>query len=194
MTNVISRQTKEYIHDIKKPIMVEFSNELLTILTLISIAWTGITFIGVIIVGIVLIYLRCSKHRRLKSVKPIPIRSRSPSILLNEHIPSLSSVPTKSPIKYPEQQTHHYDTSSVINEHSYSYSNKNKYQQQEYMHDENDGTTTRLYSQHHKKRQSQSVKPMTDIRINDRHTPYPPDVIARERLMNNTRFSSENKY
>jgi hypothetical protein len=176
--------------------MQAFSPELLTILSLISICWAGVTCIGVLIIFIVFICLSCSKRQgRVQSVKPIQSRSTSSSLTVHEPDPLISPVSIRTPIKNLEQQKHHYDTNSVTNEHSYSY---NRYQQQEYMHDENDDTTktdqTRLHGHRHHKRQYQSVKPMTDIRIMDRHTPYPPDVIAREKLMNNTRFPIDNKY
>lgn len=186
--------------------MVSFSTELLTILVLISISLAGITFIAVLIVSIIYIYSFWSKRRKLKSIKPIPTHSTGSTISIHDESPAISPVPIKFPIrstdkhKKPERRIQHYDENSVTDEQFYL-NNKNKYQQQEYMHDENDETTTttinesRIYRQRHQNRQQQPpMKPLTDIRILDRHTPYPPDVIARERLMNITRFPMDNKY
>jgi hypothetical protein len=185
--------------------MVSFSIELLTILVLISISLAGITFIAVLIISIIYIYSFCSKRRQLKSIKPIPTHSTSSVISIDNQTPAISPVPIKFPIRSTDKQKklerhiQHYDENSVIDEQFYL-NNKNKYQQQEYIHDENDETTTtinenQIYRQRHQKRQhQQSMKPLTDIRILDRHTPYPPDVIAREKLMNITRFPMDNKY
>jgi len=182
--------------------MVSFSPELLTILVLISISLAGITFIVVLIISIIYIYSFCSKRRQLKSIKPMPTHSTGSTISINHQSPGISPVPIKIPTRSTDQQKkserrkQHYDEDSFTDEQFYL-NNKNKYQQQ----DENDDTTTinegHMYIPRHQKRQHHQqppMKPLTDIRILDRHTPYPPDVIARERLMNITRFPMDNKY
>jgi len=79
-------------------------------------------------------------------------------------------------------------------------SDNEKKHQQVYKHNGNDETTIRnehrIYTQHHQQRQQpQLVTPRRDIRIMDRDTPYPPDVIARERvMMNYVGFPIDGKY
>jgi hypothetical protein len=174
--------------------MQPFSAELLTILVLVCLSLVGVTFIAVLIILIIFLCSKCIKPRQSKLIKPI----RTPStISIDNHSPIISPVPIRNTDQHQklERKTYHYDANSAINGHS----NKNKYQQQEYMSDENDETTTtmnesRMYTQRHQKRPYQSLKPIADIRIMDRNTPYPPDVIAREKLMNNTRFPTDDKY
>jgi len=180
--------------------MQPFSLELLTILVLIAITLAVITFLTVLITFIVYIFLFCSKRRQSKTIKPAPRHSTSSTISVHNHTPPISPVPIKTPIRNGNQHKkveRHYDDNSFMDENFYL-NNKNKYQQQEYIRDKNDETTTinesRMYVQRHQKQQYQPIKPVTDIRILDRHTPYPADVIARDRLMNNTRFTMDNKY
>jgi hypothetical protein len=188
----------------KKEIMLQFGADLLTILVLISLSLAGVTFIAVLIFLIIYIF-SCLKRRRSKSIKPIPTHSTKSSVAIDDHSPSISPIPIKTPVrssdqhKKSEQKIQRYDTFNITNEHPFgSHNNKNRYQQQEYIHDENDETTTinesRIYDPYHQKRQYQSFKPTGDLRIIDRHTPYPPDVIAREKLMQNIRFPTENKF
>jgi FtsZ-interacting cell division protein ZipA len=174
--------------------MEPFSAELLTILVLICIIWAGITLIAVLIIIIIFLCKLCSKHRGSKFIRPI----RTPStVSIENHSRVITPVPIKT-IDQDKKSTPRYDTHNNLDEHAYS-NHKNKYQQQEYMRDENDDTTTindaRMYVQRQQKRSYQPIKPLsTDIRVSDRHTPYPADVIARDRLMNCTRFSTEKKY
>jgi hypothetical protein len=184
--------------------MEPFSTELLTILVLICISLTGITCIACLIIFIVYIYTFCSKRRQAKSINPIRRHSTASTVSISNHSVPISPVPRKSPIRStdqhrkPERHIQNYDTNSTMNENSY-FNNKNKYQQQEYMLDKNDETVTtindsRMYVQHHRKPNYQSVKPMADVRIMNRQTPYPPDVLAREKFMYNNRFSTDDKY
>jgi hypothetical protein len=174
--------------------MEPFSPTLLTILVLICISWTGITFIAVLIIFIIFLCKKYSKYRGSKFIRPI----RTPSTISLEN---QSGPITPAPVKYLDHEKTRYDTHTIPDEPSYS-NQQNRYQQQEYMRDDNDETTTttattndvRMYTQRPQKRLYQSVKPLADIRVTDRHTPYPADVIARDRLMNYTRFSAENKY
>jgi len=185
--------------------MEPFTNDLLTILVIICISWTGITFIAVLIIGIVFIYLSWSKRRRSKSIKPIPAQSRTSSISIPSSSPSIIRTPKKTPVKNvdhhkkSELQKHRHDAISVIDEHSHSsYNSKNKYQQDDYRNEENDETTrineTRAYGTRYQRRQPPTVKPLVDVRVNSRRTPYPPDVIARAKLMNNSLLPMDDKY
>lgn len=177
---------------------MQFSTELLSILVLVSLALAGTTFLAVLILCIIYLYSLYSKRRQCKTVKPIPTHSTGSSVSIRDHSPPLTPIPNKTSAQH-NKFDGHYHGNHMMDEHSYLNINKNKYQQQEYMRDDSDETTTTLnesqmYDQRQKKRSNQSVKPAQDIRILERHTPYPPDVIARERLMNNNRFSMNNKY
>lgn len=171
--------------------MEPLSGEVLTVLSLISICWTGVTCLAVLIFALIILCRRCLKRRRPKAIKPI----RSPSILSRDELsPAVSPVPNKSHDQH-QRTTRHYQTPSALDEVSYS-AHPNNYQQQDYTHDGNDETTmkneNRTFIQRQQKRSHQSVKPVANLRITDRHTPYPADVIARERLMNNTLFPMDN--
>jgi FtsZ-interacting cell division protein ZipA len=185
--------------------MEPFPNDILTILVIICISWTGITFIGVLIIGIVFIYLSWSNRRRSKSIKPIPSQSRMSSVSIPSSSPSIVPTPKKTPVKNVdhhkklELQKHRHDAISVIDEHSNSsYYSRNKYQKDDYRHDENDETTrinrTQAYGPRYQQRQPPTVKPLVDVRVNSRRTPYPPDVIARAKLMNNSLLPMDDKY
>lgn len=170
--------------------MEPFSAETLTILALISVIWACLTFIAVLVILIVFLCKFCAQGRRLKFINP----ARATSIVsLERRSPTITPVSIR-PLDQHKQATRQYDAHSVLEDFSYS-SHKNRYQQQDYMRDENDETTAkrggRVFVQ---RRQYQSVKPLADLRVSDRHTPYPADVLARERLMNNTLFPAENKY
>ena len=171
--------------------MQPFSTELLSILILVCLSWAGVTLIAALIFLIIFLSKHCSKRSRSKFIKPV----RTPSTV---SIENGSRAITPVPIKPVVQEKTRYDTHNNLDDHSYS-NHKNRYQQQEYMRDNYDETTTttndaRMYTQRPPKRLYQSVKPLADIRVIDRHTPYPADVIARDRLMNCTRFSTEKKY
>ena len=173
--------------------MEPFSADVLTILTLISICWTGVTCLAVLIFALIFLCRYYVKHRRPKAIKPI----RTPSVLsADEASAPVTPVPIKSHDRH-KQNTHRYESPSVLDDVSYA-NHPNKYQQQDYMHDENDETTVknenRIFVQRPSKRGYQTVKPMANLRISDRHTPYPADVLARERAMNHTRFPVDNKY
>lgn len=173
--------------------MEPFSPEVLTILTIISICLIGVTCLAVLIIGLIILCRRCLKRRRPKAIKPI----RTPSILSNDELsPRVTPIPNKSHDQH-KRTTRHYETPSVLDELSYS-GQPNKYQQQDFMHDDNDETTVkndnRTFIQRQQKRSFQNVKPVANLRITDRQTPYPADVIAREKLMNNTRFPMDSKY
>ena len=186
--------------------MEAFTPELLSILVLICVSWAGVTCILVLVLLIIFICSVCSKRRQLKSIKPSPTRRTSSSVSIANHSSLISPLPLKSPYKNleqykkPEQQKHYYDATSGMNEHPYSsHNNKNQYQQEEYTRDENDETTatineSRTYGQRHHNRRHHPVKPLRDMSVNDRPTPYPPDVLARDKLMNKSRFPKDNKY
>lgn len=173
--------------------MEPFSADVLTILTLISICWTGVTCLAVLIFAVIFLCRYCVKHRRPQAIKPI----RTPSVLsADEASVPVTPVPIKPHDRH-KQNTQRYESPSVLDDVSYS-NHPNKYQQQDYMHDENDETTVknenRTFVQRPSKRGYQTVKPMANLRLTDRHTPYPADVLARERAMNHTRFPVDNKY
>jgi hypothetical protein len=173
--------------------MEPFSPELLTILVLAALSWAGVTFIGVIVGFIVFICISRSKHRRDKHIYPTKTRSTASSISIDNHPPSIQSIIMKNPIIPIQKQEPH----KPRHDQSYSSSNqKNKYKQQEYI---NDDTTSivnesRKTAPRHQRQQYRPIKPTTDVGFIDRHTPYPPDVIAREKFMYNIRFPGDEKY
>jgi hypothetical protein len=175
--------------------MESFSSNTLTILVIIGIISSGLAFTSV---SILIIYLLCIKNRRSDIVSPVYTNSivssdsydgRSSSVSS-----SVSSIPVKSPVitstKREEQQPsrlqkYRSNSISIIDENP---SDDQKKNQQVYKRNGNDETTirseSRIYTQHYQqRRQQQPVKPRTDIQLIDRTTPYPPDVIARDRVM-----------
>jgi hypothetical protein len=161
--------------------MEPFSLETLTILTLTAVILSGVTFITVLI-------LICIKYHHSNTISPVDTRSITSS---DSHLSSVSPIPIKNPVisstKRKEQsfqpQKYHPDSISIIYERPYN--NQNKHQQV-YKNDDNDETTirseSRVYIQRHQQRRSKTI---TDVRFLDRHTPYPPDVLAREQIMLN---------
>ena len=169
--------------------MEAFSGETLSILVLIAVALSGVTFIAVLILTIGLL---CIRYRsRPTVVSPIDSYSsdRRSSVSSSSAVPS-PTVPIKSPVvksKKRQEQRSPSNSISIIDERSYD--NRKKHSQI-YNHDE---TTIRNESRVHSQRQQQ--KPMTDMRFTDRSTPYPPDVIARERIMmTHIRIPKDNKH
>lgn len=174
--------------------MEPLSPDTLTILVLVGVILSGVAFIGVSILIICLLY---KKYGRSNIVRPVNTRSRTssdsydsrPSSASSYSSSSVSSIPVKSSAitstkrEEPEKsqlQKYRSDSISIIDEHP---SNNQKKHQQVY-----DETTikseSRIDTQRHKsRRQQQSVKPTTNVQFLDRRTPYPADVIARERVM-----------
>ncbi|CAF0733291.1 unnamed protein product [Adineta steineri] len=186
--------------------MVSFNNDLLTILVLICISWAGLTCI---VAFIIIIFLLCKKCRHTTPVSPIRTPSISSSVSITNHSPLISRVPTKYPIingdrnQKLEPQRRPYNTMDSINEHSFSPRNvKNKYpdeEEEDYRYNKGNETIrtideSRVYDQRHQKRQYQLQKPVGNIRVLDRNTPYPPDVIARDKLMHNNRYTMDDKF
>ncbi|CAF0904920.1 unnamed protein product [Adineta steineri] len=192
--------------------MEPFSGNTLSILVLISAILAGIAFITV---SFLIIYLLCMRYRRSNTISPTDTRSRTSSDSRTLSVSSISSsvssvlsttlpIPVKSPvIKSPKRKTqqqqqqqqpppppqirkHHSDSITTIDE--YSSDNQNRHQSV-YKHNENNETIVqnenRIYNQRHRQRREQSAQPTTNVQFNDRHTPYPPDVLARERVMMN---------
>jgi len=200
--------------------MEPFSPELQSILVLVALICGGLSLIAV---SIVIIYLLCDcyRGRRHRSPTVIPSNTR-PSIVSGHSTDSISSTTLENPITVNNkhkrrQQQHRSDSISVIEDHhhksSSSFYNQNKHQQQqqqqqqqriqqEYKRDESNETTTsesghdRRRRHRQQQRQYQSAKPITGTHVAqiDRHTPYPPDVIERERYMNQIKFPSTNKH
>jgi hypothetical protein len=170
--------------------MEPFSVETLTILILIAVILAGVTFIAVFIL---IICLLCIKYHRSNTISPVDTRSITSSISSDSHLSSVSSIPIKNPVvlsnKRKKQSSrpknYHPNSMSILYERPYN--NQNKHQQV-YKNEDNDETTvseSRVYIQRHQERQQQRFKPITNVRFIDRHTPYPPDVLARERIMMN---------
>ncbi|CAF3038783.1 unnamed protein product [Rotaria socialis] len=188
--------------------MQPFSAELLSILVLISISWSGVIFIAVVILIIFLTCKSCSKRRRPGFIHPK--QTHSPTISVSDSNDSVTKTPLPTEYlphgtnkqKLPEK--HHYldDTISVTNEHTNPFYNKNtKSQQKTYTHDNNDRTTTTMHEHgtnnrnyHVRRPHNQTVQPISNVPAVNRPTPYPQDVIARDRLMNRNRFPIDLRY
>jgi hypothetical protein len=154
--------------------MEPFSLETLTILTLTAFILSVVTFITVLI-------LICIKYYHSNTINPVDTRSITSS---DSHLSSVS--PTKRKEQSFQSHKYHPDSISIIYERPSN--NQNKHQQ------DNDETTirseSRVYIQRHQ--QQQRFKPITDVEFLDRHTPYPPDVLAREQIMmNHLQFSKK---
>jgi len=151
--------------------MEPFSLETLTILTLTAVILSVVTFITVLI-------LICIKYYHSNTINPVDTRSITSS---DSHLSSV--LPTKRKEQSFQSDKCHPDSISIIYERPSN--NQNKHQQV-YKNDDNDETTirseSRVYIQRH---QQQRFKPITDVEFLDRHTPYPPDVLAREQIMMN---------
>jgi hypothetical protein len=169
--------------------MEAFSDETLTILVLIAVVLSSVTFIAVSILIIGL--LRIQYRRRPTVVSPMDSYSsdRRSSVSSTSTISS-PTVPIKSPvIRSTKRQEQRSPSNSISIIEERSYDNRKKHSQI-YNHDE---TTIKSESRVHSQRQQQ--KPMTDMRFMDRSTPYPPDVIARERIMmTHLRIPKNNKH
>ncbi|CAF2710709.1 unnamed protein product [Rotaria sp. Silwood2] len=181
--------------------MLVLSSEILNILVLVAVILAGITFIAV---SIVIICFLCIKYRSPKittdeehlSVRsPTSHSSRSspapsPSSLSSSSSLNVSSS-TKTPVltvpkkKQPPIPLTDFrsDRISVIDEVTSDDEIEDK---RVNKHDKNYDTIvrndTRVNTQRYIHRQQQE-KPITDVRVINRHTPYPDDVIQRERVM-----------
>jgi len=191
--------------------MESFSNTTLSTLVIVAIISSGLAFTAV---SILIIYLLWIKNRRSDSVSPAYTDSivssdsndsRSSSIS-SFSSSSVSSIPVKTPViistKRKEQQQSRLqklrsNSISTIDENS---SDNEKKRQQVHKRNGNDETIirseSRIYTQQHQQRpQQEPLKPRRDMRLLDRATPYPPDVIERERvMMNYVGFPVDGKY
>ncbi|CAF3289541.1 unnamed protein product [Rotaria sp. Silwood2] len=185
--------------------MEPFSTNLLTILVLICLSWTGVIFIAVLILFIFLICQSCSKRRRLKSIDPIQKYPSGTSISRDADSRTITSSPTQdfdNSIDHHKKSGQHqriHNTISVKNEHANSsYNNNKKSQQKIYTNDKNDKTTTmneyRTFNQNYQERQYQPIEPINYFTAVQRSTPYPHDVIVREKLMHNSRLKIANHF
>jgi hypothetical protein len=161
--------------------MEPFSDEILSILVLIAVILAGVTFIAV---TILIICLLCFRYRHSATVSPVDSHSITPTDSRRSSVSSVSSAITSIPIKSPvvkstrrQEQRSPSNSISIIDERSYD--NRKKHSQV-YSYDD---TTIRNESRVYSQRRQQHQKPTTDVRFIDRATPYPPDVIARERVM-----------
>ena len=180
--------------------MRPFSTEVLTILTLISIVWTGLTFTTALIFSVYFIYKSCSRHYGSKPVYPTPTYSAISSALSNHnHLTKTPSLPEhrfKGIDSYEVSKRKYYlsDTAGVMNQNLNIYNNHRKYQQQTYRRDEDDvETTIDRNNRNYSTVRHQLPKPTPNVLVFDRATPYPESILARERLMNQIRFPTKNK-
>ncbi|CAF1578692.1 unnamed protein product [Rotaria sp. Silwood1] len=187
--------------------MVQISQDTLPILVLIAVILAGVTFIAVTIVIICLLCIkyRSSKkstdeeHLSTKSSTTHSARSSpAPSSASSLSEVSVRSNSTKTPVvtiprkkqRPPSVPLSDYrsDRISVIDEVS---SDDETTHKQVIKHDKKHNTivrndsqvNTQRYIQRQQQKQEKPIKPITDVRFIDRHTPYPPDVIERERYM-----------
>lgn len=176
--------------------MEPFSNELVTILVLISIIWSGLTLIVVLIFLIYFIFTSCSKPRPPTSIHPTRNRSSVESVATENSESIITDEPVSHQPHKNDKRRNSDNSTNITNVHSNSFYDKNKNNQQKiYTYDRTTemhgyGTHNQSYPKQHR----QSIHPISDIRATDRPTPYPPDVLARETIMNKTRFPADNKY
>jgi hypothetical protein len=154
--------------------MEPFSQELLTILTLIAVILAGVTFLAVLIL---IICILCVKSHQSNTISPIDTRSIASS---DTRSSSVSHTPTKSPVVTSTKRKKQSDSISIIYERPYNH--------------QYDKTTRTNESRIQRPQQRQQrFTPITDVRFLDRHTPYPSDVLARERnMMNHRQFPMNN--
>ncbi|CAF1495719.1 unnamed protein product [Rotaria magnacalcarata] len=186
--------------------MQPFSVELLTILALVSISLSGVIFIAVIILAIFLIYKSCSKRRRPVPIHPKQKRSSTISVSTRNDTVTKTSLPTEDILtgtntqKTSEQHRSLGDAIGVRNERTNPFYNKNKKSQQKiYTNDDNDRTTAihehNTNSQnYHIRHHQQTFQPISNVPAAHRSTPYPEDVIVRDKLMNKHRFPTGHEY
>ncbi|UJR31685.1 hypothetical protein I4U23_019166 [Adineta vaga] len=186
--------------------MEPFTNDLLTILALISISWAGITFIAVIIISIIFIYLRCKKRRRSIFIEPTRAQSTTSSVIIDHRPQSVSPISIKHSPRHSDHSKkskihrHRQDVMTPIDERHYPSHNTNtRYPHNDYIHDEYGNETTRTiesvtHRPYPQQKQYPLIKPVTDVRVIDRNTPYPPDIMARAKRMDANRFPMDDNY
>lgn len=168
--------------------MEPFTPELLTILVLISTVWTGITCLAVIVGLIIFLCKTCSKQTRTDTVA-FPIRSHS--LYSTPSIPEIVS-PVPAPTSDPKKRFRREQARFNPHPHSF-YNDRNR---SEYPSDKNNETIAKAdeRSTYDTARRYRALEPVTTLPGLNRGTPYPPDVLARERWMNENRFGSKPKY
>ncbi|CAF2000595.1 unnamed protein product [Rotaria magnacalcarata] len=199
--------------------MEPFTPEILTVVVLIAVILSGVTFVAFIILIICLIR---SKHRRVKAeigdnddndaddddallvaTSNDLSHARSPSISssLSSSIQTpaaripMVQIPRKK--KLPPTPKHRPHVISVLEEYSSDDQMKHKHV---YRYDESGDTIitndSRLQNPdpQQKKRHAKSFKPVIESNFATRETPYPPDIIKREQFMVAIRGIPNNKY
>ncbi|UJR14992.1 hypothetical protein I4U23_001969 [Adineta vaga] len=196
--------------------MEAYSGTTLTVLILISVILSSVAFVAV---AFLIIFLLCTKYRRSNTVTPVTNRSVTPSdsytsrtvsVVSGSSVSSSSSslvspIPAKRPViispkKSQVQQplpTQKKRSKSISSLEEYPSDRGKKYQIVITPNNDNHETVIQNENQIHNQRQQRQNphKPTTNIGFNERHTPYPPDVLARDRvMMTYIQASKENQY
>ena len=180
--------------------MQPFSPELLSILVLVGIIVAGVSLILLLVV---IIYLCCSRRQRSRAIEPEVNHSNSSSDHEDEESTSvalpLSPKPApKSTIKHQKRartpvdaylSESHSEIEEVLvvpnrNGKRKQLPLQNQHRRMRPQHDDimkrDEG---RPYDPFYPQRTKPGSKSVVDTRFPERHTPYPPDVMRRERIM-----------
>jgi hypothetical protein len=186
--------------------MEPFSAETLTIVIIVTVVLAGVTLMAVLIL---ITYLFCLNECRSRTIKPTDTPSIVYSVPIESRSSSKSPVLLKPPVIHTDQRIEQVqqlksqkpssDSITVTDEHPVStYNNQKKQLKEREQHVyERDGMTTvnerRIYDQRHP--QQKLFKPVKDVQFIDRQTPYPPDVLERDRIMtSHFRFPRTKKF
>ena len=178
--------------------MEPFSGELLSILVLVAVVAAGVTLLLLIAV---IIYLCRSRRRHSTAVEPGSDHSTASSDQEDERSSSTdTSVASKPPAKRTIRHKRRHktpvdeylsDPQSEIDEVVVIPDHNLKKQQRQQQHkrskpSQNDSIRRdqgRTHAQFYPQRTQMVTKSLVDTRFPDRHTPYPPDVMTREKIM-----------
>lgn len=179
--------------------MEALSADTLTVLILISIILSGVAFIAV---SFLIIFLLCTMSRRSTAVTPVGTHSITPtgsyvsrtdSIISasttssSSSSSSASSISIRKPVDSPPKKQQPQKPLPIQKDRSESISTvedhrpeQGKKYQVVYI-NQNNNQETRVEAE--RQMYNQRRKHTTNVRFNDRQTPYPPDVLARDRFM-----------
>lgn len=180
--------------------MQPFSAELLSILALVAIVVAGVSLLLLLVV---IIYLCCSRRQRSRAIEPETEHSNASSDHEDEESASVALVVSpkpapKSTIKYPKRARTPVDAylsephSEIEEVTVVPHRNGKKQQhppqnQHRHMGPQRDDSPKRVqgrpHDQFHPQRTKLGSRSVVDTRFPERHTPYPPDVMRRERMM-----------
>lgn len=174
--------------------MEPFSNEVLTILALVSISWAGVTCILAVV--LLIVYL-CSVYKKKRRLQPFREDSVVSTVTMDNRPRSDSLLPGKQPVRnnyaynQPGPPRYRYDTMTPIDEQPYpSHPNQVGYGPEDYRYRSEVTEPARTA----RRKPYQPIRPAVELRGVDRHTPYPVDVVIRDQVMNANRFPLDDRH